>query len=88
LVWYRLEQEGDFVEFQDLSIFPEFFVSDGVSTTVNVFGGADFKLSPRVFLTIEALYAWADAKLSQSFVGFDPIDLTGLRTTAGVSFIF
>ena len=87
-VWYRLEQEGDFVDFDDLSIFTDFFISEGWSTTVQVFGGVDIKLTPRVYLSIEALYAWADAELSQSFVDFDPIDLTGLRTTAGVEFVF
>jgi hypothetical protein len=31
---------------------------------------------------------WADAGLSEDFVGFDPIDLSGLRLTAGINFSF
>jgi hypothetical protein len=53
-----------------------------------VFGGVDFNLVPRVFLTIEARYSWADAALREDFVGFEPIDLNGLRTTAGIDVLF
>ncbi len=88
VVWYRLRQWGDFVDLADLSIFTDSFDSVGWSGIFHVFGGMDFKLTPRVFLTFEARYSWADSELGGDFEGFDPIDLTGLRTTAGIDVLF
>ena len=56
--------------------------------TVHVLGGVDVKLGRKMFLTVEGRYAWADAKLKDDFIGFDPIDLTGFGVTAGIYWIF
>ncbi len=88
LIWYRLEQNGDFVDFVDLSIFPGEFRSTGWGTEAHVFGGLDLQLSPEWYLSLEGRYVWADARLSGDFVGFDPIDLNGLRITVGFSYSF
>lgn len=88
LVWYRLYQFGDFVDFADLSIFQGEFQSNGWSTEAHVFGGLDLQLTPRWYLSLEGRYVWADADLSGDYVGFDPIDLNGLRITGGFSFSF
>jgi hypothetical protein len=53
-----------------------------------VFAGADIKLRRRLFLTAEARYLWAKATLGQDFTGFDPIDLNGVKVTAGVNVLF
>ncbi len=87
-VWYRFDHSGDFVDFTDLSIFPDRFQSEGWAPTAHFFGGVEVKLIPRVFLTFEMRYSWADAELSGSFVGFDPIDLAGLRTSFGIDILF
>ena len=88
LIWYRLEQSGDFVDFADLSIFPGEFRSSGWGTEAHVFGGLDLRLSPKWYLSLEGRYVWADADLSEDYVGFDPIDLNGLRITVGFSYSF
>ena len=87
-VWYRFDQAGDFVDFDDLSIFPDRFQSEGGGATAHLFGGVEFKLIPRLFFTFEMRYSWADAELAGSFVGFDPIDLAGLRTSFGIDVLF
>ncbi len=87
LLWHRFEQVGDFVDFADLSIFSGVFESDGWTSSAHVFGGADVKLGRRLFLTGQARYQWADASLSRDFVGFDPLDLTGLEITVGVTVV-
>jgi hypothetical protein len=87
-LWYRFEQAGDFIDFLDLSIFSGRLLSSGWTPSAHVFGGADIKLTRRLYLSTEARYAWADAELKQDFVGFDRIDLSGLRITAGVQFAF
>lgn len=88
LVWYRLYQFGDFVDFADLSIFPGEFESSGWGTEAHVFGGLDLQLTPKWYLSLEGRYVWADADLSGDYVGFDPIDLNGLRITGGFSYSF
>ncbi|GMR22833.1 MAG: hypothetical protein BMS9Abin37_1209 [Acidobacteriota bacterium] len=88
LIWYRLNQFGDFVDFVDLSIFPGEFVSSGWGTEAHVFGGLDVQLSPKWYLSLEGRYVWADAGLSGDFVGFDAIDLNGLRITVGFNYSF
>ena len=88
LIWYRLTQIGDFVDFTDLSIFPGEFRSSGWGTEAHVLGGLDLQLSPKWYLSMEGRYVWADADLTEDFVGFDPIDLNGLRITVGFSYSF
>lgn len=87
LVWYKLEQTGEFVDFMDLSVFTATLSSTGWAPTAHVFGGLDLSLNPHLFLTLEARYAWADSELKQDFVDFDPIDLTGLGITGGISWL-
>jgi len=85
---YSFEQSGDFVDFVDLSVFGATLRSSGWTPSTHVFAGADIKVRRRVFLTAEARYLWAKAPLEQDFTGFDRIDLTGARLTAGVNFLF
>jgi hypothetical protein len=89
-VWYRFTQNGDFVDFetQDLAIYSDRYLSEGHAPTVHLFGGADWSLSPNFFLTAEGRYTWAKAEMSQDFVGFDRMDLSGFQATAGISVRF
>ena len=84
--WYRLEQSGEFVDFRDLAIFEDVFVSDGWTIAGHVFAGVDIKLSTSIGLVLEGRYQFASHDLTGSFLGFDPIDLNGLRLMAGISF--
>jgi hypothetical protein len=87
-VWYELEQAGDFIDFVDLTIFTSAFHSSGFGFGAQAFGGVEVGLTPRWFLTGEARYLWSDADLEGDFVGFEPIDLSGARVSAGVGFVF
>ncbi|MFQ5742652.1 MAG: outer membrane protein [Acidobacteriota bacterium] len=86
--WWRYEQFGDFVDFVDLSIFTDRFATDGFAPTVHLFGGLDVSISPRISMSLEGRYAWADDELALAFVGFDPIDLAGFRGAVGINFHF
>jgi hypothetical protein len=88
LIWYKFHHFGDFVDFEDLSIFTDSFVSDGWAPTFQVFGGVEVRLHRHIYLTIEGSYTWADATMSQDFVDFDPIDLRGLKIAGGAEIIF
>ena len=87
-VWYRFDQDGDFVDFETLDIFPDTFTSSGRAPTLHVYGGADWSLGPQFFLTAEARYAWASADMGEDFVDFDPVDLSGPQVTVGLSVRF
>jgi hypothetical protein len=87
-MWYRFEQFGDFVDFDDLGIFSDVFTSEGWAPTFNVFGGVEIKLRSRLYLGLEARYTWAESNLSGDFLGFDAIDLDGFSTTAGINVLF
>lgn len=87
-VWYTFVQSGDFVDFQNNNVYSDRLESSGKAATADVFGGADWSLSPHFALTAEARYSWAHAPMGQDFQGFKEIDLSGLRASAGVSLRF
>ena len=87
-VRYSFDQSGDFVDFVDLSVFAATLRSSGWTPSTHVFAGADIKVRRRLFLSAEARYLWARAPLGQDFTGFDRIDLSGAKVTAGVNFLF
>ena len=82
---YDFKQDGDFIDFATFKVFYDKYHSGGVRPMAQAFGGVDISLSPRVALTTEARYEWARAPLDSDFSGFDPIDLSGVSVTAGLS---
>jgi hypothetical protein len=87
-VFYRFERDGEFIDYETLNIYRDRFISDGSAPTIHVYGGADWSLSPMVFLTAEGRYAWARADMGVDFVGFDPMDLSGFQVATGISIRF
>ncbi|WP_420632459.1 hypothetical protein [Candidatus Palauibacter sp.] len=84
-VWYEFEQDGEFVDYETLDIFVDRFTSRDGSALAYATAGVDYSLGLRWILTAEARYSWASANMGDDFVGFDPIDLTGLRAALGFS---
>ena len=84
-MWYRFEQQGDFIDFATTKVFPDTFNSQGWTPTVQAFVGTDVSLNPRFAVTAEGRYQWARSHLSTDFSGFQPIDLSGFALTAGFS---
>lgn len=87
-VRYDFQQYGSFVDYQTLRVFGDDFASKGWAPTAHVLGGADLRLYRRLYLTTEARYTWSTARLGADFVGFEPIGLGGLRTSAGLQVVF
>ncbi len=84
-MWYRFEQQGDFIDFTTSKVFPDHFLSEGWTPTLQAFIGTDVSLNPRFAVTAEGRYQWARSRLSQDFSKFEPIDLSGFALTAGFS---
>lgn len=88
VVFWRFQQSGDFIDFQDFDIFPDEFASNGVAPVAHVLGGTDVQVYKRLMFTIEGRYQWASGDLGDDFIGFEPIDLSGFRASAGLRFVF
>lgn len=86
--WYRLQQEGEFLNEQTLRVFNGNVQSSGWATTGVGSAGVDVSLSPRFLVTGEARYQFARAPLSDDFRGFAPADLSSVSLTAGVAVRF
>lgn len=84
-VWYEFEQSGEFVDYETFDIFRDRFSSRDGSALAYLTAGFDYSLGLRWIFTAEARYSWANAAVGDDFVGFDPIDLTGLRAAFGFS---
>ena len=83
-VWYRLRQEGEFVDNETLEIFEDEFESRGWSVGATGFGGADVSLTPRLGITVEGRYLWAKGPMNRDFSTFNKIDLSGYDASIGV----
>jgi opacity protein-like surface antigen len=86
--FYDLRQTGDFVDFVDRSVFPAVFRSRGWAPTFYVGGGADVRVLRRMQISADFRYRRAEAELNNTWVDFDPLDLSGARMTVGTSWQF
>jgi hypothetical protein len=87
-VYYTFKQAGDFVDYETLDIFGDTFRSEGDAGIFHLLAGAEYSLNHSFYLTGEGRYSWAEAKMSDDFLGFDPIDLSGFQATVGVAVRF
>jgi hypothetical protein len=87
-MWYKFHQDGDFVDFKDSSVFSKTYDSRGWAPSALAFGGVDVKAYRRLYLNAEARYLWSRATLGRAFTGFEPIDLTGMKVTGGIRYMF
>jgi hypothetical protein len=87
-MFYQFRQTGDFVDFVDFSVFPDSFRSQGWAPTAHVLGGVDLQIYRGVYATVQGRYTRAAGELSSDFIGFDPIDLSGFRLSAGINVLF
>jgi len=90
MLFYRLHQQGDFIDAltPQRSIFYDTFISSGWTPAAHACGGVDVRVARRVYATVEARYLWASGQMARQFIGFDDLDLAGLRTSVGVNFLF
>lgn len=84
ILWYHFRQHGYFVDSSTLEIFHADLYSSGSTPVIYLGGGADIRIFRSAYLTLDLRYSWANDDLEGDFVGFEPIDLSGLRLTAGV----
>jgi hypothetical protein len=88
MLWFEVQQTGDFVDFVDLSVFSDVFRSRGWTPSAQVFGGVDIRVYRRLFVTFDGRYLWAAGDLGSDWIDFEPIDLAGFRLAAGINVLF
>lgn len=88
VLWYEVQQVGDFVDYVDLSVFADVFRSRGWTPSAHVFGGIDVRVFRRLYATLDVRYLWAAGDLGREWINFDPIDLAGTRVSAGINVVF
>jgi hypothetical protein len=84
-IWYRFQQTGDFIDFTTNDVFPATLSSSGWAPAARALAGAEYTLSPRLALTAQANYLWANGRMGADFSGFNRIDLSGLSTSVGLA---
>jgi hypothetical protein len=88
VMWYDLDQEGDFVDFQTLEVFPAHLHSDGATPMLQLLAGGDWWIGSRFGLNLDARYSWADARLGIDFEDFGKINLSGFQLLTGLTVRF
>lgn len=83
---YKFYQQGDFIDFATLNVFPDRFLSQSWTPLAQGTLGLDMGLGSFTMLNLEARYTWAKAHMSSDFKDFDRIDLSGVSVTAGLAF--
>lgn len=92
--WYRLEQEGEFLNVRaceadpatGCDIFVQTYESRDGGLTFHGVAGVEYWVLPRVGLSVEGRYTHGSAALSQQFRNWERIDLTNFEAGVGLSF--
>jgi hypothetical protein len=85
VAYYRLEQDGEFVDFADNRIFGSTLESSGSALVVHGMAGVDHWITPRFGLNAEVRYTRGSADPQDGFRTFDRIDVGGVQATIGIS---
>ena len=89
-VFYQYEEFGDFIDFldQDLSIYGDHFIDEGVAFGMHAFGGLRLYVNRDFAIVGEARYLWSAKDMGDFFAPTEPgfvnrIDLSGWTWTVG-----
>ncbi len=86
---YRFEQVGDFVDYNDLSIFYDQVETSGSGWTGQAYGGVEFDLGQRFLLDVAGRWGWGSLPVGGDFrdplgPAFEDIDLSRFQLTFGI----
>jgi hypothetical protein len=89
-MWYRFQQEGEFVDFQsvNLNVFRAKLEAKGWAPLGYAATGFTWSLLPAVALNTELRYDHSQAPMQGDFEGFDKTAISGVGLTTGFQFRF
>jgi hypothetical protein len=85
---WTYQQWGDFINFEDDSIYEGFAETETFSFGFNGRAGLVLRIYPGVALAVEGKYQYLRGQLSGNFEGFDLLDLGGITATFGININF
>ena len=88
VMFYEVEQDGDFVDFQDLGVFSAHLTSEGTTPLLQLMAGAEWWMTSQVGLTVDGRYLWSSDDLHGDFADFGTVKLHGAQLTAGLAVRF
>ena len=90
LLWWRLVDQGDFIDFGDpeLPVFSAWYGADGTTFEAVGLAGLEIPLSPVWGVLIEGRYRWAGDTLGDDFADFGDLDLSGWELSGGFGINF
>lgn len=88
MMQYRFAQFGEFINFDNLDVFTQEYTTKGWAPYAQGSLGAGWSLSSRWELTGEIRYVRASGENGADFEGFDPIDLSAVSTSLGLTVRF
>ena len=87
VMWYEFRQVGDFVDFNNgNNVFAGDLRSNGWAPTAALTAGLSVAVNPHFSLLSQARYVYAKRSMGADFKGFQPIDLSGLSMTVGLTY--
>ena len=89
LMYSKIHQWGDFVDYRDSTIFSDTYASESWTGTAHAFAGVDVPLGPRFVMSGEVRYAYARTPLGPDFKSFgNTMNLSGFSVTVGMGVRF
>lgn len=88
LMYSKIHQWGDFVDYTDSTIFNDEYASESWTGTAHAFAGVDVPLGPRFVMSGEVRYAYAKTPLGPDFKYFGNMNLSGFSVTVGMGVRF
>jgi hypothetical protein len=82
---WSLEEQGDFINFNNLSIFSDHFVTDGTAFGTFFLLGLNVPITDSFAIFAEGRWDSADDELEDDFDDLGSIDLAGRQLAAGLS---
>jgi len=90
-VWWKLSENGSFIDFDDpeLAVFQARYLADGTTFEALALVGVDIPLTPAWRFFAEGRYRWADDDLADDYPpDFGNLDLSGYEISGGFAIAF
>ena len=85
---WTYQQWGDFINFQDDSIYEGFAETRRFAFGLNGRIGLVYRFHSRLGIALEGKYLYLRGRLSEYFQGFEPLDMGGFAANVGINLYF
>lgn len=87
--YYGFEEVGDFIDFEDNSVYTSSYLSEGWAWVGHVLGGVQWSISPEWVISVDGRYSIASSEMDRpAYKDYDKIDLSGFNGSIGFGIRF